>query len=86
MFIKIKQDTKIHELIDSKKEISIKDFVFSTNWIDSQVDVEPNPFDATLFRQIRDSLEKQIERKEKKRIFDATEKLNLRPSTIYELS
>ena len=85
MFIKIKQDTKIHELIDAKKEISIKDFVFSTNWIDSQVDVEPNPFDATLFRQIRDSLEKQIERKEKKRIFDATEKLNLRPSTIYEI-
>jgi type I restriction enzyme M protein len=85
MFIKIKQDAKIHGLIDGKKDTSIKDFAFSTDWIDSQAGAEPNPFDAVLFRQIRDGLEKQIKEKKKKRIFGAAEKLNLRPSTIYEI-
>lgn len=86
MFIKIREDAKIHKLIDDdKKDLTVGDFVFSTDWIDLQANVEANPFNTILFRQIRDGLEKQIRTKKKKRIFDATEKLNLKPSTIREI-
>ncbi len=85
MFIKIREDSKIHDLITKGKKIKEDDFIFSTKWIDRQVPVEKNPFDAILFRQIRENLEKQIQEKKKKRIFNKNENLELRPSTIYEI-
>lgn len=85
MFIKIREDGKIRALIDKGTKLKPENFVFSTDWIDSQVKVEPNPFDVILFRQIRESLEKQIKEKSKKRIFNKDEGLDLKPSTIYEV-
>lgn len=85
MFIKIKEDNKIHSIINEGNKPSLDDFVFSTYWIDKQSSVEPNPFDAILFRKIQENLEVQIREGNKKRIFDEDEKLNLRPSTIYEV-
>jgi type I restriction enzyme M protein len=84
MFIKIKEDLRIHDILKTgapKKE----DFVFSTHWIDGQTPVEANPFDSILFRQVRDELELKIQKGEKKRIFEKSEPLKLKASTIYEI-
>ena len=85
MFIKLKQDSRIHTIINSGKKPSKTDFVFSTGWIDAQVKIEPNPFDAILFRQIREDLEVQIRQGRKKRIFEQGERLNLKSSTTFEV-
>lgn len=84
MFIKLREDAKIHKIIQSRIPIK-EDFVFSTDWIDSQTQVETNPFNSILFRQIRDELEAKIRKGEKKRIFEKDEELKLKASTIYEV-
>lgn len=84
MFIKIREDNKIHKLIEGGIPQKT-DFIFSTHWIDSQKSVEPNPFDSILFRQIQEHLEKQIQEKKKKRIFEKNERLELKAATIYEI-
>ena len=85
MFIKIREDNKIHKLTESGKKPTRADFIFSTHWIDSQIQVEPNPIDAILFRQVQAELEKKIEQKKKKRIFEKGERLELKATTIYEI-
>ncbi len=85
MFIKIREDNKIHNLIESGKKPTVGDFIFSTQWIDSQTNVEPNPIDSILFRQVQEELEKQIIQKKKKRIFEKDERLTLKATTIYEI-
>jgi len=85
MFIKIRQDNKIHEILDKEQIPKKEDFIFSTYWIDTQAAVEPNPFDSILFRQIRDELERKIQKGEKKRIFEQGENLSLTSATIYEV-
>ncbi len=85
MFIKIREDNKIHALINSGKKPTIEDFVFSSRWIESQASVDPNPVDSILFRQIQTDLERQIRQKKKKRIFEQGESLSLKASTTYEV-
>lgn len=85
MFIKIREDNKIHSIIDQGNKPTLDDFVFSTHWIDKEASVEPNPFDTILFKQIQQDLEKQIRFGQKKRIFEHEERLKLKPSTIYEV-
>ena len=84
MFIKLREDAKIHRIIQSRIPTK-EDFVFSIDWIDSQIHVEANPFNSILFRQIRDELEAKIRKGEKKRIFEKDEELRLKASTIYEV-
>ena len=85
MFIKIKEDNKIHEILDGGHAPKKEDFIFSLHWIDSQTSVEPNPVDSILFRQIRNELERKIQKGEKKRIFEQAENLSLTSATIYEV-
>lgn len=85
MFIKIREDDKIHAILKTGAVPKKEDFIFSIDWIDQQAKVEPNPFDTILFRQIQQDLETQIKKGEKKRIFDKTEHLDLKASTIYEI-
>lgn len=85
MFIKIREDNKIHDILENDKSPKKDDFIFSTHWIDRQASVETNPFNAILFRQIQEELEKKIQKGEKKRIFEKGERLSLKASTIYEI-
>lgn len=85
VFIKIREDGKIHSIINGGENPEISDFTFSTDWIDGQSTVEPNPFDSILFSQIQKDLEKQIKQKKKKRIFEHGETLALKASTTYEV-
>jgi type I restriction enzyme M protein len=85
IFIKIREDNKIHNKIEKGKNITIDDFVFSTQWLAEQIKYDPNPFNNILFRQLRDELELKIKKGEKKRIFDKNEELKLTHSTIYDI-
>lgn len=82
-FVKVMCDRTIHEL---GREPKIEDFKFSLRWIEKQEqeDVE-NPINSIIFFNIRTDLEKKVKRKEKKRVFDNDEIINLRPSTIKEI-
>ncbi|MHA1280002.1 MAG: N-6 DNA methylase [Candidatus Helarchaeota archaeon] len=85
MFIKIREDNRIHSIINNGKKPEITDFIFSADWIDRESTVESNPFDSILFRQIQEDLERQIIQKKKKRIFEKGERLALKASTTYEV-
>lgn len=85
MFIKIRQDQRIHNLIEKGGKISKDDFLFSTDWIETQKLAEENPIDSILFRKLQEELEDQIHKGEKKRIFLEGEGIGLRPSTIFEV-
>lgn len=85
MFIKIREDNKIHKILSKGKSPKKEDFVFSTDWINTQSKVDSNPVDSILFRQIRDELEEKIKKGEKKRIFEQGERLNLSVATIFEV-
>lgn len=85
MFIKIREDNNIHDIMTKEEKVSKSDFIFSTHWIDNQKKVEPNPFDAILFRHIQEELEGKIKEGKKKRIFEKEEHLNLKAETIYEV-
>lgn len=87
MFIKIQEDNRLHKLIEEGKTPQKSDFVFSTDWINEQVRLgtSPNPFNTILFSKIHQYLEREIEAKEKKRIFEESEQLKPKASTIYEV-
>lgn len=81
-FVKISHDKKIYELGDNVKK---EDFKFSIDWIESMEDDEINPISNILFKNVREELERKVRNKEKKRIFNPDEKINLKPSTIKEV-
>jgi len=85
MFIKLREDARIHSIIKRGDKPSLADFTFSTEWIDRESAVEANPFDSILFRQIQEDLERQIREGKKKRIFGENERLNLKASATYEV-
>ncbi len=88
MFIKLHEDKLLHSNADLARKIQAgeplpKDkIVFSEHHLDRNTSTSnPNPI-ATIFETIRNDLEAQIVRGEKKRIFDADERLKLEPLTI----
>lgn len=83
-FVKLYYDRKIHK-IQAERQPEPKDFIFSVEWIASQEKWEKHPFDSILFKNLRNEMENEIEKKNKKRIFEKNEKLNLKPSTIKEV-
>lgn len=83
-FIKLDQDKKVHQIMKSKKP-NKKDFFFSVHWIEEMEKVEKNPFDTILFKEVREHLEDEIEKRKKRRIFEKGENIKLKPSTIKEV-
>lgn len=87
MFIKLNEDKKLHtdpeikRLLEAGKPLPIDRVIFSTYYVGIHEHGDPNPI-ATLFRQFRDDFETLIIKKEKKRIFDPKEEINLEPLTI----
>ncbi|KYG75924.1 MULTISPECIES: N-6 DNA methylase [Roseivirga] len=86
MFIKIREDNKIHDKFSNGDSLTKDDFVFSTHWLDAMAKngIE-HPFDKILFSQVQEDLEEQIKRNKKKRVFEKDEGLNLKASTVYEV-
>jgi len=84
-FVKLFYDREIHKLIKQGKELTPKDCIFSVSWINEQEKWETNPFNTILFKNLRNDMEKEIKKKQKKRIFEKDEQINLKPSTIKEV-
>lgn len=86
MFIKIREDNKIHNKFSSGETLTKDHFVFSTHWLDAMAkNGIDHPFDKILFSQVQEDLEEQIKRNKKKRVFEKDEGLNLKASTVYEV-
>lgn len=84
IFIKIDRDKKIHSQYGQNPKPKYGDMIFSTHWIMSQTE-NANPLNDPLFKNLIEELEKEINDKHKKRIFDAEEKINLSPETIIKI-
>lgn len=91
MFLKMKMDEKLREnesiklKIENEEPLDKKDVIFSVHWIEQGEKVDTNPFDTTLFKNLRNELESKIKKGEKKRIFTSNERIDLKPSTIKEV-
>lgn len=82
-FVKVSHDKTLHKL---GRTPMIDDFKFSERWIeDQEKEGVENPINSILFVNLRNELERKVRNKEKKRIFGADERINLRPSTIKEV-
>jgi len=88
MFVKIDEDRRLHEYLKANRINTSSGNVprdavrFSTEWIEQMETSTDNPIDTILFAQLAKNLEDQIAKKEKKRIFEQNEGINLAPSTI----
>ena len=85
IFVKMREDRKIHQKLMSGEKIIKEDFVFSVHWLEKLEATTPNPFDTILFKDVRDEIEEQIKKSLKKRIFNSNETMRLAPSTIKEV-
>ena len=83
VFVKIKKDRELHERFNIDK-LTVRDVVFSVAWIKSQTEHE-NPINDPLFKNLVRDLEKEIQTRQKRRIFNLTEDIGLAPSTIEKI-
>ncbi len=82
-FIKVKLDKELSEL-SKTRTITPEDVKFSVNWINREEKNTDNPVADILFKNLREELELKVKKREKKRVFDRDEELDLKPSTIKE--
>ena len=85
IFVKMREDRKIHQKLMNGEEIRKGDFIFSVHWLEGLEATTPNPFDTILFEGVRDEIEEEIKKNLKKRIFTPNETLRLAPSTTKEV-
>lgn len=87
MFVKLREDNRIVSKIQAEEILAPEDFNFSVAWINEQAErgISDNPMNEILFKRVRDDLEEQIRRGDKKRIFDSDEELQLRAETVLQV-
>jgi len=79
LFVKMNEDKEIQTKIENGENVSIDDFRFSIHKIEQTRDEN---WINNLFQKYRDNLEEQVNKGEKKRIFQKSEIINLNPQTI----
>ena len=84
VFIKIKKDRELRAKIGPSAQPKVKDVIFSVAWIQNQTENE-NPVNDPLFKNLVRDLEVEIHAKNKRRIFDEHENINLSPGTILRI-
>jgi len=82
IFLKLREDERLHKIMNAGKQVQMKDLHFHTEWIDSNSEVSPNPVNSILFQRLSESLQEEIKRNKKKPIFEPSEQIKLKPSTI----
>ncbi len=92
MYVKIDEDRRLRERIaampaaTSPEGYVPKNAVrFAEHWIVEMEETTQNPIQTILFARLAQEIEEQILRKEKKRIFEEDEGIELAPSTIKEV-
>lgn len=83
LFVKLRQDRRIHDIVAEKRPVQADDFYFTADWVNRQPTA--NPVATQLFRDIQNQLEAEIVSGRKKRIFGEGENIDLKPSTIVEV-
>lgn len=78
LFVKMNEDRIIQEKLDKGDVVTINDFKFSVN----KIETTKENWIKDLFQDYRNELEVLVNKGEKKRIFQRDEKINLNPSTI----
>jgi len=84
VFIKIKKDGELRQVIGKDGKPKVKGVVFSVAWIQNQTESE-NPINDLLFKKLIKDLEKEIRHKKKRRIFDEDDDIKLNPSTTLKV-
>lgn len=84
VFVKINKDKELYATLGFPPTPKYKDVVFSTHWISSQTENE-SPINDPLFKNLVNSLEKDIQDGKKKRIFNKNEQVNLNSETIKKI-
>jgi type I restriction enzyme M protein len=82
IFLKLREDERLHGLLNKGKQVRMKDLRFHTEWIDHEADVSPNPVNSILFHRLTEDLDEQVRKNKKKPIFEPNEQIRLKPSTI----
>lgn len=91
MFVKLYADRELREnkatreLVESGFPLPPEAVSFSVRWIEAREKETDNPVDALLFKRLREAIEDEIRAKKKKRIFDFSERIKLKPSTVKEV-
>jgi len=90
MFVKIDEDRRLHEYLSANSidlgggSVPTEAVRFSVKWIEQMESTTDNPIDTILFAQLSKQLNLQIDKGEKKRIFDRGEGIELAPTTVKE--
>ncbi len=86
IFLKLWHDRVLHEKYriakDDTLEVKKSAVTFSTHWIESREGDTLNPISDLQFKKLLDRIEDDIVRKNRKRIFDKGEIIQLKPQTI----
>lgn len=88
LFVKLWEDRHLRDdpallaAVGRGEPIPWRHLRFSTRWVAEQEANTPNPVADILFRQLAESLEKEIAQRKRKRIFEPAERLNLGPGTV----
>lgn len=87
IFVKVREDNRIGQMIASDIHPAPGDFNFSVKWIQDQVTrgVSDNPVNDILFANVRTDLENRISQGKTKRIFDPGEEIDLPNDTIIQV-
>ena len=87
MFVKLAHDKDLHsdiqikKLIEGGQPLPLNKVRFSSHWISKNKSTHAKPINS-IFTDLRDSLEKEIQQRRKKRIFEQTDEINLKQETI----
>lgn len=85
--LKLMSDRRIRDahpeiLADSAIEVPVTDVEFSLDWIERHEKTSPNPISDIQFREFMKTMEVDIATGKRKRIFDESDEIGLRPETI----
>lgn len=85
IFVKLNEDKRIREIVESEKSLKRTDFKFSIEWLNERESETENPLSSILFTELQNKLQDEIEKKKKKPIFNKDEGIELKSPTIKEV-
>lgn len=85
IFVKLNEDKRIREIVESQKPLKRTDFKFSIEWLNDRESETENPLSSILFAELQNKLQDEIEKKKKKPIFNKDEGIELKAPTIKEV-
>jgi len=89
IFVKLWNDRMLHEKYTSDKKgnlyVPISTNTFSIKWIESREADKVNPVNDILFKNLISLLQDEVDRRKKKPMFDDSENIEVKPTTIKEV-